>query len=139
MAGSSVLLDFTSNLLISVLAAAGLVVEGAGVQLLRFLSPNTGRGNLCSPADSFACLMREVQLGTVLVTTRAFLTSVFRTAGEGVVLVVEEEEEDEGGVAERRVQRTGSRGNEVEPVAVGSADGALLRVVSCFPVDPPPF
>lgn len=74
----------------------------------------------------------------MLVAQRAFLNSAFREADEDVVVV--EEEEEEGG---RAVDCRGGRGSEVEAVVVvvgGSLGGALLRcVVSCFPVDPPPF
>lgn len=72
--------------------AACLVVDGAGVQLFRFLSPNTGRGTLRSPAKSFVCFVREVEV-TVVVTERAFFSSAFREVEEDVVL----EEEEEGG------------------------------------------
>ena len=72
-------------------------------------------------------------------TERAFLTSAFREAEEDVVVVVEDEEEEGGGA----VDCCGGRGKEVEAVVVDlgwSLGGALLRcVVSCLPVDPPPF
>lgn len=71
----------------------------------------------------------------VVVTERVFLRDAFREAEEDVV----EEEEEEGG---KVVDCRGGRGSEVEAVVVlgGSLAGALLRcVVSCFPVDPPPF
>lgn len=73
--------------------AACLVVDGAGAQLFRFLSPNTGLGTLRSPAKSFVCFVREVEVVTVVVTERAFLNSAFREVEEDVVL----EEEEEGG------------------------------------------
>lgn len=69
-------------------------------------------------------------------TERVFLTSAFREA-EDVVGV--EEEEEEGG---KVVDCSGGGGSEVEAVVVleGGLGGALLRcVLSCFPVDPPPF
>lgn len=47
-------------------------------------------------ADTFVCFVREVEVVTVLVTERAFLTSAFREADEDVVLAVEEEEEEGG-------------------------------------------
>lgn len=86
--------------------------------------------------DTFVCFVREVEVVTVVVvvTERAFLTSAFRVAEEDVVVV--EEEEEEGG----KVVVLG--GSEVEAVVVlgGSLGCGLLRcVVSCFPVDPPPF
>lgn len=77
--------------------------------------------------------VREVEV----VTERAFLSSAFRDAEEDVVV---DEEEEEGGKA---VDCRGGRVSEVETVVavLGRAlGGALLRcVVSCFPVDPPPF
>lgn len=81
----------------------------------------------------------------MVVTERAFLTSAFREAEEDVVVVVVVEEEEEEGCMV--VDCRGGRGSEVEAVVVavavvleGNLDGALLRgVVSCFPVDPPPF
>lgn len=42
-----------STVLTSALMAAGLVVAAAGVQLFRFLSPNTGRGCLRRPDRSY--------------------------------------------------------------------------------------
>lgn len=75
----------------------------------------------------------------VVVTERAFLTSAFREAEEDVGVVVVGEEEEEGGTV---VDCREGRGCDVEAVVVlgGSLDGALLRcVVSCVPVDPPPF
>lgn len=80
--------------------------------------------------------MRVVELVTVVVTERAFLTSAFREAEEDVV--VEEEEEEGGKVVDCR----GGRGSEVEAVVVlgaGLGDALLRCAVSCFPVDPPPF
>lgn len=82
------------------------------------------------------CFVREVEVVTVLVTERAFLTSALREADEDVVVV---EEEEEGA---RAADCRGGRGSEVEAVVVvlGSLGGALLRcITSCFPVDPPPF
>lgn len=130
LAASSVLLGFTS----SVLMAACLVLERAGVQLFRFLSPNTVRGALCNPIKSFVCFVREVV--TVVVAECAFLISAFREVEEDVV-VEEDEEECGGGIC----CRAGS-GREVETVVVfeESLGGALLRcAATCFPVDPPPF
>lgn len=115
--------------------AACLVVDEAALQLFRFLSPNTGRCTLRSPVKSFVCFVREVEVVTVVVTVRVFLASAFRGAEEDVG----EEEEEEGS---KVVDCLGGRGSEVEAVVVfgGSLGGALLRcVVSCFPVDPPPF
>lgn len=72
-----------------------------------------------------------------MVRERAFLTSAFREAEEDVVV----EEEEEGGG--KFVDCRGGRSSEVEAVVVvlgRSLGGALLLcVVSCFPVDPPPF
>lgn len=71
----------------------------------------------------------------MVVTERAFLTSAFRQAEEDVVV----EEEEEGGKA---ADCFWGKGDEVEAVVVfeGSLGGILLRcVVSCFPVNPPPF
>lgn len=103
------------------------------MQLLRFLSPNTGRDTLCSLDKSFGCFVREVEVVIEEVTTRAFLTSVF--------LAVEADVEVEEGGGRAAVCSEGG-GRDVEAVVVfkGSLDGALLRCVgSCFPVDPPPF
>lgn len=72
----------------------------------------------------------------VVVTERAFLTSIFREAEEDVVV----EEEDEEGCTV--VDCCGGRGSKVEAVVVlgGILGCALPRcVVSCVPVDPPPF
>lgn len=76
------------------------------------------------------CFDRAVEVVTVLVTERPFLTSAFRVA-EGCV-VVDEEEEDGADC--------GGRGSEAEAVLGRTLGGALLRCeVSGFPVDPPPF
>ena len=89
---------------------------------------------------TFVCFVRDVEVVTVVVTERAFLTSALREAEEGAVVVVEEEEEDG-----RAVGCLGGTGSEVEAVVFAVLLGwslgcALLRcVVSCFPVDPPPF
>lgn len=118
---------------------------GAEAQLFKLLSPNTGRDLLRRPtrsyrkdeekeaetntrssrglenqqprpvplrspvehADTWVCLVRQVEG-----VTGRFLTSAFRVA------------EEEGGG---------------EGVAVLVLGGDLLRCVSCFPVDPPPF
>lgn len=87
--------------------------------------------------DTFVCFVREVEMVAVVVTERAFLTSAFREAEEDVV--VEEQEEEAGG---KVMDCFWGKGDEVEVVVVfkGSLGGALLRcMVSCFPVDPPPF
>lgn len=56
VAGSSVLVGFTSSILGSV------VLVGTGVKLFRFLSPNTARGALHRPENSLVCLERVVEV-----------------------------------------------------------------------------
>lgn len=96
---------------------------------------NTSKGQILS-ADTFVCFVREVEVVMVVVAERAFLTSIFREAEEDVVV----EEEDEEGCTV--VDCCGGRGRKVEAVVVlGRTLGCALPrcVVSCFPVDPPPF
>lgn len=77
-----------------------------------------------------------------MVKERAFLTGAFREVEEeAVVMGVVEEEEEEGG---RAMDCPWGKGSEVEAVVAVVLGccllGALLPcVVSCFPVDPPPF
>lgn len=96
---------------------------------------NTRKGQILS-ADTFVCFVREVEVVMAVVAERAFLTIIFREAEEDVVV---EEEDEEGCML---VDCCGGWGSKVEAVVAlgGILSCALPRcVVSCFPVDPPPF
>lgn len=91
--------------------------------------------------DTLECLLWHAVVVVVAVTDCALLTRPFWEAVEDeMVLLLEDEDEEDGGA--KAADCCGGPGAEVEAVVVFKAarcDALPRCVLSCFPVDPPPF